>query len=587
MDKDCKNEELINTQNKAMHDVIHELVRQVTSPHTLVRETAMSSLRLIAELQSKTVTEVMDPHRNVLADMIPPKKHLLRHQSASAQIGLIEGNTFCTTLEPRLFTIDLKILTHKVFFHEVLTLSEADDNILNKLDCYKSVTNLTPLRKSALRALSACHYIDEPALRTKIFQTLFKALGKPNAELQECAFECLQRFMVSFPIDKHVHTEVRPLLMALGDYRNLNLNNAKHLSYSTQLFPSVFNEKLCEQLMAIVKNMLDASINSNRGRNFLAVSKVGETEQKIATVIGIFHQIPAASAKFIDSLCRLILKTEKALNIEPSCPYRPPLIKFLLKHPDETLELLLSDTNIIDPQWNRFTIYILKAQNGEPFRKKMQEKNNRIIHLIMNGVADTTISSESQHEAQHQAVLILFTLAEFDDQWLAVQTDVITALRNIWANNLFDVSPGAPVVNDLWHLVAKILQKYFTQHSDDIDLLFQLLRALCLRLIPDFQFLRDFLQETVCHFTIDWKRKAFFYFVENFHLNVWSQDLKAKILTVVLIPCFAVSFEKGEGNKLVGAPPAPYQEDDNNVVSVFINKVSENVNFSLCLFICT
>ena len=42
-------------------------------------------------------------------DMIPPKKHLLRHQPVNAQIGLMDGNTFCTTLEPRLFTIDLKV----------------------------------------------------------------------------------------------------------------------------------------------------------------------------------------------------------------------------------------------------------------------------------------------------------------------------------------------------------------------------------------------------------------------------------------------------------------------------------------------
>ena len=42
---------------------------------------------------------------------------------------------------------------------------------------------------------------------------------------------------------------------------------------------------------------------------------------------------------------------------------------------------------------------------------------------------------------------------------------------------------------------------------------------------------------------------------------------------MVVIPSFAVTFEKGEGNLLVGAPPAPYQEDENNIVSVFINKV--------------
>lgn len=51
--------------------------------------------------------------------MVPPKKHLLRHQPANAQIGLMEGNTFCTTLQPRLFTMDLNVMEHKVFYTEV------------------------------------------------------------------------------------------------------------------------------------------------------------------------------------------------------------------------------------------------------------------------------------------------------------------------------------------------------------------------------------------------------------------------------------------------------------------------------------
>ena len=87
---------------------------QVTSPNNHVREQAMGSLRLLAEIQGRSVTAVMEPHKEVLQDMIPPKKHLLRHQPVNAQIGLMDGNTFCTTLEPRLFTIDLKVMEHKV-----------------------------------------------------------------------------------------------------------------------------------------------------------------------------------------------------------------------------------------------------------------------------------------------------------------------------------------------------------------------------------------------------------------------------------------------------------------------------------------
>ncbi len=97
-------------QEKSLHEVTHELVRQVTSPNTYVREQAMSSLKLLAEIRNVGIVEVMEPHKEVLQDMIPPKKHLLRHQPVNAQIGLMDGNTFCTTLNPRLFTIDRKLI---------------------------------------------------------------------------------------------------------------------------------------------------------------------------------------------------------------------------------------------------------------------------------------------------------------------------------------------------------------------------------------------------------------------------------------------------------------------------------------------
>lgn len=78
--------------------------------------------------------------------------------------------------------------------------------------------------------------------------------------------------------------------------------------------------------------------------------------------------------------------------------------------------------------------------------------------------------------------------------------------------------------------MAKTLLHYFSHHTDDIDLLFLLLKALCKRFIPDFQFLRDFLQNTVAqNYTVEWKRAAFFNFVENFSGDMLTQDLKAKV----------------------------------------------------------
>ena len=93
---------------------------------------------------------------------------------------------------------------------------------------------------------------------------------------------------------------------------------------------------------------------------------------------------------------------------------------------------------------------------------------------------------EEEYESQHQSVLIVSTLISLNDQWLSTQQGVVSALQSIWANDLYK-SCELNVVCDLWHLVAKILLNYFEHNPNDIDLLFQLLRALCLRFIPDFQ----------------------------------------------------------------------------------------------------
>ena len=66
--------------------------------------------------------------------------------------------------------------------------------------------------------------------------------------------------------------------------------------------------------------------------------------------------------------------------------------------------------------------------------------------------------------------------------------------------------------------------------------------------MADFQFLKDYLEHEVCSkFSVQWKRAAFFKFIELWRKGdaALSQDLKAKILQYIIIPAFANSFEKG------------------------------------------
>lgn len=88
-----------------------------------------------------------------------------------------------------------------------------------------------------------------------------------------------------------------------------------------------------------------------------------------------------------------------------------------------------------------------------------------------------------------------------------------------------------------------------------------------------FQKLHNFLETAVAQdYTVEWKRSAFFKFVELYQTPNVCEELVAKILQFIIIPCFSVCFECGKGDQLI------LGSDGHNIVSVFINDVSYNIN---------
>ena len=88
--------QLKEVQDKSLADVIHELVRQVTSPNNFVRDQAMNSLKILADITKTPVTEIMAPHKDVLQDMIPPRYE---------RIKVEKSRIFCNILTDRLLLI--------------------------------------------------------------------------------------------------------------------------------------------------------------------------------------------------------------------------------------------------------------------------------------------------------------------------------------------------------------------------------------------------------------------------------------------------------------------------------------------------
>ncbi|XP_078376381.1 transformation/transcription domain-associated protein-like isoform X4 [Oculina patagonica] len=580
---------IASVRERVLPSVTQHLVREIVSPNQTIRQQAQCSVSVLAKIYNSSVHSIMLPHKAILEDMIPPKKHLLRHQPVNTQIALMDGNTFCTTLNPRLFTMDLTVMEHKVFFHELLSLCEADDSQLLKLPCYKTVQSLTPLRKSALNALTACHYIVQ--VKDKIFNVLYKALNSPTTEIQEAAKQCMKKFMAGTQVDmEQVHMSIRPLLLKLGDYRSLNLQLIQRLSHLMELFPGSFNEKLCEQLLAHLKKWMDV-ITAGTTQSQQAAGKTNHTpedfaqELKIcASIINMFYLIPAASSKLIEPLVTLVLKVEKALLMEIGSPLRGPLLKFLIRYPTQTVDFFL--LQLAGSQMNRLLMYVLSQDTSKPLRQTLEAHSLKLVNStfsIPQPPEDQVSAVQKKMELQNQGIQIIRLLVKFNDSWLPEHPVLIGHLRRIWVSSSFQdrlKKDGTPIHR--WRepkLLAKCLLNYIKHRPSEVELLFQLLRVFTIRHVPDFHFLRKFLDETVAKgYSVEQKRAVFFKFVELFHDQNFPQELKAKALQYVLIPMFQVSFERGEGDALIGGPPSPEQDSNENVVSVFVCKVVDPDN---------
>ena len=129
--------------------------------------------------------------------------------------------------------------------------------------------------------------------------------------------------------------------------------------------------------------------------------------------------------------------------------------------------------------------------------------------------------------------------------------------------------------------------------ASNIELLFKLLIIFQYKSLLQYEFVRLFFKDVVAKtYSCEWKRVAFFTFVKIFQNNnegtsslsddpskfVYSQRLKANILQYILIPCFQHCFENNQHAQLIGGPPQPEIDSDDNIISVFVNKVIDPDN---------
>jgi hypothetical protein len=183
---------------------------------------------------------------------------------------------------------------------------------------------------------------------------------------------------------------LREYLHPLTEYTSLNLNVIQHLSYITQLYPTILNEKFSEYLLTNLRKWLDDVVkivneNANTTQTALAAAaaatggspasvqlslnslqtqmKPYEQELKLcAAIVSLLADLQSAPAKLVESAISMLLKYENEFMLEVNGLFRQPLSMFLKRYPFETLKYLLHSDRIKSMYIYRFILFLIKSQ---------------------------------------------------------------------------------------------------------------------------------------------------------------------------------------------------------------------------------
>lgn len=173
----------------------------------------------------------------------------------------------------------------------------------------------------------------------------------------------------------------------------------KHLSYITQLYPTILNEKFSEYLLAHLRSWLDnvSSIFSENAATTLSIMnnntsnislnilqsqlKPSTNELKLCSgIISLLSELQSAPSKLVEATITLVIRFERPFMLEVNAQFREPLSNFLKRYPFETLKFLLHSDRIKDKYIYRFLIYLIKNQNA--FAQIFRNEPQRLIQML-------------------------------------------------------------------------------------------------------------------------------------------------------------------------------------------------------------
>jgi len=299
-------------------------------------------------------------------------------------------------------------------------------------------------------------------IRNRIIAVFFKSLSSSPQEVVDVSKKCLAQVIAQHRLPKELlQSSLRPVLLNLADSKKLDVNCLQCLGRLLELLTNYFNVALGDKLLDHLRSFsetLNAMIKQTPTQR--AVGDYKEIAM-IVSIMDVFHLLPTAANKFLDSLVNSTLQLEKTLRRYSSSPFRSPLTKYLNRFSQESVEYFLS--RLSDPQYYKLLNGIIQTDLGAPLRKELMASVDKLIRATF----------ESK-EATHAGILIVHTMSRHHSEWLSENRKIIDQLRIIWTSNESNYITGN-LPQDTYReprLILECLVKYILHVNTEIDLVY-------------------------------------------------------------------------------------------------------------------
>lgn len=532
-----------------------------------VRETARTSLELIAKRATCEVWELVEPYKDRFLQPIYAKP--LRALPFAIQIGYINAMTYYMTLKTDWVKFDDNL--HRLLMESLALADASDESLANKPAEHRTHEHIVNLRVSCIKLLSTAMSFEEfsnTQTKAKILTVFFKCLYSDSKPVVEAANDALKQVLA---VDKRLPKDLlqsglRPVLSSLSDPKRLSVNGLDNLSRLLKLLTSYFKVEIGVRLLDQIESIVEPN-----GWQQISFTFFEQNPQMkvIAAIFNIFHLLPTPAEAFKDRLIDCFLGLEERLRRTQRSPFRAPMYLFLNRYPKEVWTFLLSKLDEL--KYGRLLAQVLQDSGSGPLREVAIEDLEALKTKCNELVAQ---NNEKKFIGIVNTVSVLRSLSQFEEScswldkkenigWLkGIGKELEGHLRNYTcpANLRLAAFQAAEQLMD-------ILIKSLERSPKDLDALWSLVESVTadeLRTTPSlFTFLYKYV---ISSDSVEFCKQAFLKCLDSYSLRTVSNKTKHFLLHYILNPIVAMDVMRNWEN--LSKPKTPTLMDKASIDAV-------------------